>query len=94
MIVIDCPYCGERHEPELKFGGEAFIARPDPATVSDEDWADYLFMRKNPKGHAWERWCCVGGCGQWFIVERDTVSHAVLAVHRYGSVSAPKDGSA
>lgn len=82
MIVINCPYCGQdRHEEELTYGGEAEIIRPvDPATVSDETWTDYLYFRNNPKGIHHEQWCCSAGCGQWFKVARDTVSHAVLEV--------------
>ncbi|WP_372803194.1 sarcosine oxidase subunit delta [Paracoccus seriniphilus] len=82
MIVINCPYCGQdRHEEELTYGGEAEIIRPvDPATASDETWTDYLYFRNNPKGIHHEQWCCSAGCGQWFKVARDTVSHAVLEV--------------
>jgi sarcosine oxidase subunit delta len=40
-------------------------------------------MRTNPKGVHLEQWCCAAGCGQWFKVARDTVSHAVLEVVRY-----------
>ena len=28
MLLIDCPYCGERPEPEFVYGGQAHIARP------------------------------------------------------------------
>jgi sarcosine oxidase subunit delta len=85
MIVITCPCCGEeRHEAELRFGGEAGIQRaPDPAAQDDRGWTDYLYMRTNPKGVHLEQWCCAAGCGQWFKVARDTVSHAVLEVVRY-----------
>jgi len=51
MLLIDCPYCGPRAEIEFACGGEAHIARPtNTETLSDAEWADYLFMRKNPKG--------------------------------------------
>ena len=46
MLLIECPYCGEREESEFHQGGEAHIARPKkPNELSDEEWADYLFMR-------------------------------------------------
>ena len=83
MLLIACPWCGERAESEFRCGGEAHIQRPD-AGVSDEVWADYLFMRKNPKGLHFERWCHVQGCRRWFNVARDTVSHRILAVYRMG----------
>ena len=51
MFVINCPYCGERDQQEFKAGGEAHIERPkQPTELSDDEWAEYLFMRKNIKG--------------------------------------------
>jgi len=56
MLRIPCPYCGPRDETEFTYGGEAHIARPENSwTLSDEDWADYVFMRTNPKGPHRER---------------------------------------
>ena len=50
MLLIDCPYCGTRDQSEFSYGGEAHIVRPlKPDSLSDEEWADYLFMRTNPK---------------------------------------------
>jgi sarcosine oxidase subunit delta len=40
-------------------------------------------MRNNPKGLLVEQWCCAAGCGQWFRVERDTVSHRVGAAYGF-----------
>ena len=46
MLLIPCPYCGEREESEFHQGGEAHIERPkDPYKLTDEEWADYLFFR-------------------------------------------------
>ena len=47
MFVINCPYCGEREQSEFKAGGEAHIIRPkQPTELSDDQWAEYLFMLK------------------------------------------------
>ena len=83
MLRIECPWCGLRDEPEFSYGGEAHIARP-PAGCSHETWAEYLFVRSNPKGEHAERWCHSAGCGQWFNVLRDTVTHRIIAVYRMG----------
>jgi heterotetrameric sarcosine oxidase delta subunit len=83
MLRIPCPWCGVRDEPEFAYGGESHIARPDPS-VDDVEWARYLFQRQNPKGIHYERWCHTFGCGQWFNVARDTVTHAIVAVYRMG----------
>jgi heterotetrameric sarcosine oxidase delta subunit len=85
MLLIECPWCGPREEPEFHYGGQAHVARPtDPSALSDADWAAYVFMRDNPKGPFAERWCHSAGCRRWFNVLRDTVSHRVLAVYRMG----------
>jgi sarcosine oxidase subunit delta len=75
MQLIPCPWCGERAEPEFVCGGEP-VARP-PLSVDDAGWADYLYLRTNTKGVHREVWCHAGGCGQWFVLTRDTVTHAV-----------------
>ena len=85
MLQIACPHCGPRDENEFSCGGEAHIARPtQPDTISDVEWADYLFMRSNRKGAFSERWCHTLGCRRWFNVERDTVTHAILRVYAMG----------
>ncbi len=85
MLLIPCPWCGEREETEFHCGGEAHIARPDhPADLSDDAWADYLFMRTNPKGVHFERWLHGHGCGRWFNLARDTASDTILTVYRMG----------
>ena len=83
MLRIDCPYCGVRDETEYAFGGPAHVARPALA-ATDGEWTAYLYLRDNPKGVHLERWCHSHGCGQWFNVARDTVTHAVLRVYAMG----------
>lgn len=79
MLRINCPYCGVRDQTEFRCGGEANRSRPDrPEHSSDPDWARYLFYRENPKGLLRERWVHSYGCGQWFVVTRDTVTHDIL----------------
>lgn len=83
MLLIPCPWCGERDESEFHCGGESHIARPTNAeTLSDAEWADYLYMRDNPKGLLFERWHHSSGCRRWFNVARDTVTHEIHAVYR------------
>ena len=85
MYVIHCPYCGPRPELEFHYGGEAHLARPeDPETLSDEDWADFLFMRMNTKGQYRERWMHSAGCRRWFNAVRDTVTYKFLAFYKVG----------
>ena len=83
MLLIECPFCGPRAEIEFRCGGQGHIQRPGPhATVSDADWAEYLFYRENPKGKHRERWLHVAGCRRWFNVTRDTVTHRMGASYK------------
>lgn len=73
---MTCPFCGPRDGAEFRFGGDPSIARPG-AGCSDQDWADYLYTRDNPRGQALEYWIHAQGCGLWLVAERDTVTHAI-----------------
>ena len=75
MLLIPCPWCGPRDETEFRYGGQAgIVTPPDPDAIDDTAWADYLFMRDNPKGPFAERWCHTSGCRRWFNVVRDTLT--------------------
>ena len=81
-MLIDCPFCGPRNETEFSCGGEAHIARPLAENkISDAEFADYLFMRDNPKGLFLERWRHSAGCRRWFNMARDTVSHEIVEIY-------------
>lgn len=85
MLKISCPWCFERSEEEFTFGGPAHDERPTPAeNVSDGQWANYLFMRDNKKGVSLERWGHTHGCGQWFNMARDTLSHKIYVTYKMG----------
>ncbi len=85
MLLIPCPHCGDRPELEFVYGGQAHIARPaDPSALSDQAWAEYLYMRDNPKGPHAERWRHTHGCGHFFNLVRDTTSDMILASYRTG----------
>jgi sarcosine oxidase subunit delta len=78
LILIPCPWCGERDETEFSYGGQAGVAYPsDPAALTDEEWARWLFFRDNPKGPFAERWVHTHGCRRWFDLTRDTVTHEI-----------------
>ncbi len=92
MLRIRCPHCGVRDEAEFVFGGPAHVARPDPLdpAVDDRTWTQYLFARDNPRGLHCERWCHTFGCGRWFNVARDTVTHEIRAVYPMGQTLPPE----
>ncbi len=92
MLLIYCPYCGEeRPEPEFVYGGEAHIARPsDPSTLTDEQWAEFLYVRSNIRGVHAERWRHTHGCGRFFNARRDTVTDTFVVTYKAGE--RPDDG--
>lgn len=86
MLLIRCPYC-EEDRPELEFrnGGQAHIARSgEIATISDDDFEGYFFIRENPKGLVYERWRHVFGCGRFFNAARDSVTDKFLITYKAG----------
>ena len=86
MLIIECPWCGPRAESEFTYGGEGGIARPlATQSMSDEQWGDYVFMRKNPKGLHHEQWRHASGCGKWFNALRDTVSYRFHGTWKIGA---------
>lgn len=86
MLLIYCPYCEEeRPEIEFRYAGEAHIVRPaDIKSVSDEEFAEFFFLRDNPKGIAFERWRHVHGCGRFFNAVRDTVTDKIIMTYEAG----------
>jgi len=83
MLLLSCPWCGDRSEEEFSCGGEAHIVRPLASQdMDDQAWGDYVFMRRNQKGVHFERWRHGNGCGRWFNVARSTVTHEILAVYQ------------
>ena len=79
MLLIQCPYCGERPEIEFSYGGQAHLARPArPAELSDDEWAAYLYLRDNH----------VRGCGRFFNALRDTTTDRFAGTYKTGE-SAP-----
>ena len=77
------PWCGTRDELEFSLGGESPLTRPTLA-ASDAIWSDYLFNKENTKGIHFERWMHSYGCGRWFNVARDTVTHEIYEVYKMG----------
>ena len=85
MLLIACPYCGERPELEFTHGGQAHIARPArPADTSTQEWTRFLYLRDNTKGLFAERWRHVRGCGKFFNAVRDTMTDHFVTTYKVG----------
>jgi heterotetrameric sarcosine oxidase delta subunit len=79
VLNITCPFCGARNESEFIHGGALKSRRSEaPQELDDHAWIDYLTVPPNPIGPLAERWWHVRGCGKWFTVWRDTLTHQIL----------------
>ena len=88
MLLIRCPWCGDRAESEFSCGGEAGISRPlEPNALNDADWSNYLFNRTNTRGAHKELWNHAAGCRRWFEAERDTVSYVIKRTYKLGQAN-------
>lgn len=75
---IPCPCCGPRDRREFTYYGAAvFLDRPDPE-AGLEAWDGYLHLRDNPAGVTRDLWYHEP-CQSWLEVERNTVTHEILA---------------
>ncbi len=89
MLILECPYCGVMaDETELSPGYEAHLKRFGPGS-SDQEFEDYMFARKNPKGVHFERWRHAYGCGKWFLAARDTATLEVFGTYPAQSKAPP-----
>ncbi|MEP6501706.1 MAG: sarcosine oxidase subunit delta [Betaproteobacteria bacterium] len=81
MLRISCPWCGARDEDEFTYGSVRDKRRPEGSlSLSDEQWAQYLYVEENARGAVLERWRHTNGCRQWFLIERHTVTHVITRV--------------
>ncbi len=94
MLLIDCPWCGPRHQSEFTNGGEAHVSRPEnPDALTDAAWARCLYIRANPEGVFRERWLHAFGCRRWFNAVRHTATDMIWATCRIGDPAPqPPDG--
>ncbi len=77
MVTLNCPNCGPRNVQEFRYGGEYNPRPAQPMELTNEAWADFIFMRDNKMGMQKEWWYHRAGCGRWFLAERHTRSNEV-----------------
>lgn len=76
MIIVPCPWCGERNSMEFRSIGES-KKRPNVNSTSAEEWRDYLYTKSNLAGWVAETWYHRAGCHRYFSVERHTVTNDI-----------------
>ena len=89
-MLITCPYCGERGVGGIHLSA----ATPPPRPAGREPGASTPGSTTSisatiPRGRHREYWHHSGGCRAWLVVERDTLTHEIVAVDlRRGTGSA------
>lgn len=79
MKILNCPLNGPRNISEFICFGEV-TDMPNPNDLSDEQWADYMWMSNNTAGVVRE-WWCHAATSYWFIVERNTITDEILKTY-------------
>ena len=84
---IHCPHCGLRDVAEFSYHGDADQAarRPEPALENNAAWNNWVYDRANTAGLHRELWQHTGGCRNFMIVTRDTVTHEIVSVEKVGT---------
>ena len=78
MILIPCPWCGDRHESEFTHGGDASKVIPRGDLQADpEAWYQFVYERANPAGEHVEYWHHSYGCRKWIRVARNTTTNEI-----------------
>ena len=72
-----------RAQKEFSYGGDATVKRPKiNEEVTKEEWDDFVYMRKSPRGKHIELWHHISGCRQWIKVLRDTSTHEIFNTYK------------
>jgi len=72
MMLITCPHA-DRARDRVHLGGDANVRRPaNPDSLTNEQWAEYVYMRDNPRGEHSELWQHSFGCRAGLPCRRNT----------------------
>ena len=79
MKIMNCPLNGPRNISEFSSLGEV-SEMPDPDSLTDAEWADFVWLSNNTAGVVREWWCHTA-TSYWFIAERNTVTDEILRTY-------------
>jgi sarcosine oxidase, subunit delta len=82
MKLMTCPINGTRAIAEFAYGGE-FRPMPEPQTVDDATWAEYV-MHRNGAPAIKQEWWCHTPSNTWFMAERNTATDEILRTYLWG----------
>ena len=92
MKILNCPLNGPRNISEFVWGGE-MKAMPDPATATDAQWTEFLFLGDNTAGEITE-WWLHAPTNYWFIARRNTLTDEIIETMTYDAYLARQKASA
>ena len=92
MKILNCPLNGPRNISEFVWGGE-MKAMPDPATATDAQWTEFLFLEDNTAGEITE-WWLHAPTNYWFIARRNTLTDEIIETMTYDAYLARQKASA
>ncbi|MFT5505691.1 MAG: heterotetrameric sarcosine oxidase delta subunit [Gammaproteobacteria bacterium] len=76
MLLVPCPYCGERDQSEFSYGGPEVEF---PSLDADAaEWHQAVHNRNHSSESIKEFWYHESGCESWFVVERCVKTHEFL----------------
>jgi len=78
VLLIPCPYCGERDESEFDYGGRT-VDLPE-LNASSVEWHKALHLHEVDKNFIDEDWFHTVGCESWIRLKRNPDSHEFLEV--------------
>jgi sarcosine oxidase subunit delta len=84
MLLIPCPYCGERDESEFDYGGRA-VEFPVLSAPRDE-WHRALHLSCDAGEDADEYWYHSAGCERWIRLRRNLASHDFIDPTSIGAI--------
>jgi sarcosine oxidase subunit delta len=97
MKILKCPLNGPRNISEFVWGGD-LKPMPDPATATDAQWTEYLFLEDNLAGEITE-WWLHAPTNYWFVARRNTITDEIIETMTYDAYlarqsNAPMSGDA
>jgi heterotetrameric sarcosine oxidase delta subunit len=73
MLLIPCPYCGERDESEFDYGGR--VVDFPTLDASTSEWHQAVHLCPDNAEWADEFWYHFAGCERWIRLRRNLSNH-------------------
>ena len=82
MMLITCPWCGRRAQTEFSYIDDATARRPNMDSVNEAEHFKFVYECDSRRGVQYELWHHHAGCGKFFKIHRDTITHEIHATSK------------